>query len=234
MSDWKNVQYKDGKLKTSEGGSGGASNFADLDDVNISNLQNGQVPKYNSTTEKWENKEDSLANLSDVSMLTLSDKQVLSYNSRTSKWENKSNSVSRLSDVSLNSPSDGDILRYNAQNNEWENTTLPDSWNVYSEQETIVAEWSDGKPLYRKNLKCTFTSDTYDFTIGSNFQIKRIEGGVYKSSGSYDFIHLGYGNISADKVQGYQTSSTNFRIQNSYYQSRNKGEFIIYYTKTTD
>ena len=56
MSDWKNVQYKDGKFQTSTGGGGGGSStFAGLDDVSFSNLQNGQVPKYNSTTQKWEN-----------------------------------------------------------------------------------------------------------------------------------------------------------------------------------
>jgi hypothetical protein len=56
MSDWKNVQYKDGKYRTDEGGGGGGSStFAGLDDVSFNNIQNGQVPKYNSTTQKWEN-----------------------------------------------------------------------------------------------------------------------------------------------------------------------------------
>ena len=41
------------------GGGGGASEFADLDDVSFSNLQNGQIPKYNSTTQKWENANES-------------------------------------------------------------------------------------------------------------------------------------------------------------------------------
>lgn len=59
MSDWKNVQYKDGKMRTSEGGGGGSSTFAGLDDVSFSDLQNGQVPKYNSTTQKWENANES-------------------------------------------------------------------------------------------------------------------------------------------------------------------------------
>ena len=60
MSDWKNVQYKDGKMRTSEGGGGGGSStFAGLEDVDFSNLQNGQVPKYNSTTQKWENANES-------------------------------------------------------------------------------------------------------------------------------------------------------------------------------
>lgn len=52
---WKNVQYKDGKLKTSEGGSGGSSTFAGLDDVNFTNLADGQIPKYDSQSEKWVN-----------------------------------------------------------------------------------------------------------------------------------------------------------------------------------
>lgn len=56
---WKNVQYENGKYRTSEGGGGGSSTFAGLEDVNLSNLQNGQVPKYNSTTHKWENANES-------------------------------------------------------------------------------------------------------------------------------------------------------------------------------
>lgn len=60
MSDWKNVQYKDGKLRTNNsGGGGGSSTFAGLEDVSFNNLQNGQVAKYNSTTQKWENANES-------------------------------------------------------------------------------------------------------------------------------------------------------------------------------
>lgn len=49
----------DGTWKNPPGGGGGASEFADLDDVSFSNLQNGQIPKYNSTTQKWENANES-------------------------------------------------------------------------------------------------------------------------------------------------------------------------------
>lgn len=35
--------------------SGGSSTFAGLSDVSLTNLQNGQVPVYNSTSQKWEN-----------------------------------------------------------------------------------------------------------------------------------------------------------------------------------
>ena len=55
MSDWKNVQYKDGKYKTSSGGGGGASALADLDDVNITSATDGQVLKYDAQNSKWIN-----------------------------------------------------------------------------------------------------------------------------------------------------------------------------------
>lgn len=40
---------------TSGGGSGGASSLEDLSDINISNPINGQIIKYNGSSEKWEN-----------------------------------------------------------------------------------------------------------------------------------------------------------------------------------
>lgn len=55
MSDWKNVQYENGRYRTSSGGSGGASNLSDLEDVDLINLINGQILKWNATTEKFEN-----------------------------------------------------------------------------------------------------------------------------------------------------------------------------------
>ena len=45
-------------LKFSGGGSGGASALEDLTDVDLSSLSNGQILKYNSTTQKWENDDE--------------------------------------------------------------------------------------------------------------------------------------------------------------------------------
>lgn len=59
---WKYVQRNEnGQYKTTEGGGGGggASALTDLDDVNISSQTNGQVLKYNSTSQKWENANES-------------------------------------------------------------------------------------------------------------------------------------------------------------------------------
>lgn len=60
MSDWKNVQYKDGKMRTSEGGGGGGSStLAGLDDVDLNNLQDGQIIKWDATNEKFVNANES-------------------------------------------------------------------------------------------------------------------------------------------------------------------------------
>ena len=55
MSDWKNVQYKDGKLRTGEGGGGGSTTLAGLDDVNLSSPSDGQILQYDNNTSKWVN-----------------------------------------------------------------------------------------------------------------------------------------------------------------------------------
>ena len=36
-------------------GSSGASNLSDLSDVEMTNISDGQILQYNSTSEKWEN-----------------------------------------------------------------------------------------------------------------------------------------------------------------------------------
>lgn len=259
MSDWKNLQYKDGKMRTSEGGGGGGSStFAGLDDVSFSNLQNGQVPKYNSTTRKWENADESGGGgtVIDVEVDGVS---VVDPQTGVANITMPTPPTIPVEDVEVNGTS-----VVNAQNvaeiksykeiTQAEYNALPASKTsddilycikdsagadgfpplIYSDEEREVGVWRDGRPLYQKVLRCTFTESDYDFTIDASFQIKMFYGIIYASSGEYNFIHLGYGNISADKVQAYQYSSTKIRVQNSFYGTRNAGEFILQYTKTTD
>ena len=51
------------KTISGSGGSGGPTNLSDLEDISLSSLTNGQILKYNSTTQKWEN--TNVGNLSD-------------------------------------------------------------------------------------------------------------------------------------------------------------------------
>ena len=75
-------------------GGSGATSLAELTDTSISSPTNGQVLKYNSTSSKWENANESgggadeLNDLSDVAISTPSNGQVLKYNSTSGKWEN--------------------------------------------------------------------------------------------------------------------------------------------------
>lgn len=62
----------------------------DIGDVVITNVANGQVLMYDSTTQKWVNGTISttLAGLTDTQIASLSNGQVLKYNATSQKWEN--------------------------------------------------------------------------------------------------------------------------------------------------
>jgi len=69
-----------------------SASFAGLNDVSLTSPTNGQVPAYNSTTQKWENVDPSggvsrLRDLSDVTITSPAQGQFLRYDS--GKWRNK-------------------------------------------------------------------------------------------------------------------------------------------------
>ena len=117
MSDWKNVQYKDGKLRTNNGGSGGSSTFAGLDDVDFSNLADGQIPKYDAQSHKWVNSAESGGTVTDVEVdgVSVVNQQGVAEIQMPSVPSN----LDDLSDVDLTNIADGDTLVYDAQNQEF-------------------------------------------------------------------------------------------------------------------
>lgn len=78
------------------GNSGGGSvslTLANMGDVSLNNLADGQILTYNATTGKWVNANPQggvtdLASLTDVTLTTPSANQVLLYDGTTSKWKN--------------------------------------------------------------------------------------------------------------------------------------------------
>ena len=122
---WKNVQYENGKFKTSSGGGGGASALADLDDVNITSATNGQVLKYDAQNDEWKNSNESGGGASALEDLT---------------------------DVDLNNLSDNQPLRYNATSQKWVNGADNFPPLIYSDEEREIGVWRDGKPLYQKTI----------------------------------------------------------------------------------
>ena len=108
---------------------GGSSvdELSDLSDINISSISNGQVLKYNSTTEKWENGDAGS---------TVAVTQVLS-------------SGTKIAEVDI----DGQTTELYAPaggGGEGEvNPVLVNRANLYSTSERIIGQWIDGKPLYQ-------------------------------------------------------------------------------------
>ncbi|MBO7734989.1 MAG: hypothetical protein J6S67_20675 [Methanobrevibacter sp.] len=108
-------------------------NLVDLNDVNIATPTDGQVLKYNSASQKWENGAgggggaSALNDLSDVTIANPSSGQALLYDG--TKWENANlpapptvpDDLNDLSDVDITSPSSGQVLKFNSTTQKWEN-----------------------------------------------------------------------------------------------------------------
>ena len=78
-----------------------------ISDVYITGITNGQILKYNSSTNRWENSTggggaSALSDLTDTNITSPTNNQILKYNSSTSKWENANGGSSGgVSDVTL-------------------------------------------------------------------------------------------------------------------------------------
>jgi len=153
---WKYMQYngETGKRRTVEGSGGGASSFSELEDVNFSDLQNGQVPKYNSTTQKWENADESggsstLAGLSDVALSSLSDGQILMYDAADDKWVNSriGGLTKRWSgNIPANSYVDIDCSNYVSEGGTF--IFVPQSTNHFGAVLVVLNEWATNVTSY--------------------------------------------------------------------------------------
>ena len=121
--------------------------------IDITNPQNGQTLKYNSTSGKFENSNTAfsanLEDLDDVTITTVQNGQVLQYDSATGKWINATMSVAGdladLGDVTITSVSNGQVLAYNGTANKWVNLSLgtaalKDSTNAVTEDDTDLVE----------------------------------------------------------------------------------------------
>ena len=105
-----------------------------MSDVDFNNLQNGQVPVYNSTTEKWENGNggggaSTLAGLLDVDIALPIGGQALVYDDVNDEWINAivsgASSLNDLSDVTISSATQGQVLMKGSS--VWENASLSKS-----------------------------------------------------------------------------------------------------------
>lgn len=118
---WKNVQYQNGKFKTANGGGGGASSLTDLDDVNVSSPSGGQVLKYNSSSNKWENANESGGGGS-VTDVKLDNNSVVDQNGVA---QLNTPNIDGLGNTAISSPSNGQMLGYDGTTGKWKNVNPP-------------------------------------------------------------------------------------------------------------
>ena len=134
---------------------GGDGTFAGLADVSLDNPTNGQVPKFNEETGKWENADDNtateLSDLTDVALDEPTNGQVLKYNEETEKFENADDNtatqLSDLTDIDVDTPTQGQFLRYNAETEKWENENGDAIPNIADLTDVNISEPSNGQVL---------------------------------------------------------------------------------------
>ena len=93
-------------------------NLNKLSDVTVTNVQNNQILKYDSTTSQWINTSTgavtTLESLSDVVVTNAQTGDVIAWNNTTSQWENTANSTATtleaLTDVDITTPTNGQAL----------------------------------------------------------------------------------------------------------------------------
>lgn len=225
---WKNVQYENGKMRTSEGG-GGSSTFAGLDDVSFSNLQDGQVPKYNSTTEKWENGDESGGggNVDDVEVNGVSVVDAQKIAKIKSYKEVTQSEYNALPDSKLN-----DGILYAIKDVGGSDGFPP---LIYSDEEREVGVWRDGKPLYQKTyIGTTPNSNAVGISdINSTKNVVNAFGRLYFQGSS---IELG-AYLNGSYYAGWYQDYTQNGILDLFYSNDYKNaqyEVTVQYTKTTD
>lgn len=250
MSDWKNVQYKNGKYRTNEGGSG-SSTFAGLDDVNFSDLQDGQVPKYNATTEKWENANESggggtvtdvqvdgvsVVNQQGVAEIEMPTPPAPDYpvtdvkvNGASVVDANKEAQITSYKEVTLAEyqalPSSklSDGVMYCIKDVGGANQFPP---LIYSDEEREVGVWRDGKPLYEKVITfstvVTVSTNWTDINIGIPVDMI-VYASVYRTSdGFYNILKASQANNSGE---------ISIKLESGYFDA---DAVFIRYTKSTD
>jgi flagellar basal body rod protein FlgF len=89
---WDRVKVMD---EISQGGGGGSSTLAGLNDVNISSPTDGQALVFDNATQKWVNGaggggSSTFAGLNDVNVQGVANKDIARFNSSTNKWEKSS------------------------------------------------------------------------------------------------------------------------------------------------
>jgi hypothetical protein len=120
--------------------------------------------------------------------------------------------------------------------------------DLYSTDEKMIGQWTDGKPLYQKSFVSTMPSTTTDFQIAHkdipvqslNIDTVVLISGIFDDGNLYINIGIGSGVISANLTTGvssvwYNKGDARINLEHNRAPWSNRNCVItIQYTKTTD
>ena len=197
--------------------------FADISDVSLTNLQDGQVVAYNSTTQKWENVMNSatvntLNSVGDVTITAVQDGEALVWDDTAGKWVNKDVSVtidSVLSSTSEN-PVQNKVLYLALEDKADKATTLSGYGitNAYTKTETDNAITAEIKKL---DVSDSATAGSYVTAVSEadgKISVTREAADVTPTADSTKLLTSGgaraaidesAGNVSEDQYTAIQT-----------------------------
>lgn len=170
-----------------------STSLENLTDVNLDNLSDGQILKYDSENSKWVNATNeavtTLANLTDTEITSPTDGQVLKYDAETGKWINGTgggggaSALNDLSDVDLTAPAQGQVLKYNGT--EWVN----DEEDILSYNDTLTAL---GEPAVEpsQDIESYQMDLVYDSGADGTYAPKEQNVNFIKSVAEYDELLL--------------------------------------------
>ena len=203
-----------------------------LIDVQLVDLADGQILKYDAEAEKWVNAEVStkISELEDVDLTDLEDGDILKWDETEEKWVPAEN---------------GEVLSYQETievlgepGEPLEPIYQP---SIYSFEERRVGTWVDGKPLYQKSFNIGALPDNSNKRIPHNIEnIDHIfiAGGMYENG---DSLTIGWTNQTnlpnSSLTDQWLTAVTKTYIEVQTFSNRTNYNYCIVhlqYTKTTD
>lgn len=209
---------------------GGASALEDLTDVNVSSITDGQILKYDSTTSKWVNDDESGGTVTDVQVngTTVVDNgvaEITSYKELT-RAEYDLLPDTKYSDGIMYCISDG-----------FDNANgFPPL--IYSTEEREVGVWIDGKPLYQKTVDFGSLPNNTDKSVDSGLTtvdcIKVLSAIAYAGENGFTVFIPNTELSSNGNINIAVLNDRKIRIRTNYDYSSYSAIVTLHYTKTTD
>ena len=209
---WKNVQYQNGKMRTSEGGGSGGSTVT----ITPTLLSGEKIADYE---------------IDGVPGALYAPQG----------GGGGASSLSDLDDVDINNPANGQILVYRGSNSKWENENgLPYVPEIYSTEEREIGVWIDGKPLYQKTFHIIPNSTEIQISISNIDKAVDLKGTWRRIGNNRDYPistrtesaqYNGYGIMM---WYDFDYSYLYLSINGYSYSNLAYIDATVQYTKTTD